>query len=190
KEELLRLAGETATWEETQPGSPEDGGHFEYEFVRASDVIPRAKNWLWEGRLLRGSLELMTGIPGVGKSQVQLSFVANVTTGSAWPDGAAGKPPANVIMVTIEDTLDKEIIPRLMAVKANLERVYFLKRIKRDNKSRMFLLNEDIDVLERMIKDIGEVGLVGIDPITAFMGKVDSHRATDVRGQLGPLADL
>src|SRR5262249_14946817 len=43
---------------------------------------------------------------------------------------------------------------------------------------------------ERMIKDIGEVGLVGIDPITAFMGKVDSHRATDVRGQLGPLADL
>jgi hypothetical protein len=42
-----------------------------------------------------------------------------------------------------------------------------------------------------MIKDIGDVRLITIDPITAYMGgKVDSHRATDVRGQLGPLADL
>jgi hypothetical protein len=33
--------------------------------------------------------------------------------------------------------------------------------------------------------------LITIDPITAYMGgKVDSHRATDVRGQLGPLAEL
>ena len=33
--------------------------------------------------------------------------------------------------------------------------------------------------------------MVTIDPITAYMGgKVDSHSATDVRSQLGPLADL
>src|SRR5262249_25213198 len=58
KEELLRLAEQTATWEETGSGSPEDGGHYEYELVRASDVVPLAKNWLWKGRLLRGCLEL------------------------------------------------------------------------------------------------------------------------------------
>ena len=28
-EELVRLAEECATWEETEPGSPEDGGHYE-----------------------------------------------------------------------------------------------------------------------------------------------------------------
>jgi hypothetical protein len=55
----------------------------------------------------------------------------------------------------------------------------------------MFLLNEDLEELERMIRHIGDVRLITIDPITAYMGgKVDSHRATDVRGQLGPLADL
>jgi hypothetical protein len=53
----------------------------------------------------------------------------------------------------------------------------------------MFLLNEDIDALEHMIKK-HDIGLVCIDPITAFMGKIDSHRATDVRSQLSPLADL
>src|SRR5262249_27480286 len=72
---------------------------------------------------------------------------------------------------------------------ANLERIWFLRRIKRDDKNRMFLLGEDLDALEHMIKK-HDAGLVCIDPITAFMGKVDSHRATDVRSQLSPLADL
>jgi AAA domain len=55
----------------------------------------------------------------------------------------------------------------------------------------MFLLSEDIEQLEVMIRKIGNVWLITIDPITAYMGgKIDSHRATDVRGQLGPLADL
>jgi hypothetical protein len=54
----------------------------------------------------------------------------------------------------------------------------------------MFLLGEDIEVLERAIKDIGNVCLVAIDPITAFMGKMNPNSVTDVRGQLGPLAKL
>jgi hypothetical protein len=35
-----------------------------------------------------------------------------------------------------------------------------------------------------------DAALVLIDPITQFMGRVDSHSATDVRGQLGPLTEL
>ena len=45
--------------------------------------------------------------------------------------------------------------------------------------------------LEQLIKQIGNVGLVCIDPITAYMGgKVDSHKTTEVRSQLGPLKDF
>jgi hypothetical protein len=58
-------------------------------------------------------------------------------------------------------------------------------------KSGCSLLGEDLAKLEEAIEEIGDVGLVTIDPITAYMGgKVDSHRATDVRNQLGPLKDL
>ena len=184
---------DTTREEPNRPGTPADGGHHarQYELVWAKDVIPRAKGWLWKGHLLRGAMELLTGIPGLGKSQVQLSYVARVSTGSAWPDGYPGKgQPANVILVTIEDSLDQEIVPRLIAAEADLNRICFLKKIKQDKKRRMFLLGEDIETLAQVIKDVGNVGLVAIDPITAFMGKVDSHRATDVRGQLGPLADL
>jgi DNA polymerase len=159
--------------------------------VCAADVVPRAMEWLWEGHLLRGSQELLTGLPGQGKSQVHTNWVGGLTTGRAWPDGRGGAPRGNVIMLTAEDCLDQIIVPRLMAVDADRNRVFVLKKIRKDNKERMFLLGEDLDELERVIKHVGEVRLITIDPITAYMGgKVDSHRATDVRGQLGPLADL
>ena len=162
-----------------------------YTLVRASDVKPRAMNWLWEGHLLRGSLELLTGMPGMGKSQVHCQIVANVTTGRPWPDGTEGTQVGSVIMLTAEDCLDQIIVPRLIAAKADLDRVHILKNIRKDDKDRMFLLTDDIEILAKAIADVGDVSLVTLDPITAYMGgKVDSHRATDVRSQLGPLAEL
>jgi len=164
-----------------------------YVLVRASDVVPRPMDWLWEGHILRGSQELLTGIPGTGKSQIHCALVAATTTGGLWPDGSNGVPAGNVIMLTAEDCLDQTIIPRLIAAGANRDRVFILRKIRKDNKERMFLLNEDLEELERSIKDTGDVRLITIDPITAYMGggkNFDSHRATDVRGQLGPLADL
>jgi DNA polymerase len=162
-----------------------------YVLIRASDIIPRAMEWLWRGHILRGSQELLTGVPGGGKSQIHCAFVAYVTTGGMWPDGCNGMAPGNVIMLTAEDCLDQTIVPRLIAAAADRDRVYILRKIRKDNKERMFLLGEDLEELERMVNQVGDVRLITIDPITAYMGgKVDSHRATDVRGQLGPLADL
>ena len=136
-------------------------------------------------------LELLTGLPGMGKSQVHCQFVASVTTGRAWPDGTNGIAAHSVIMLTAEDCLDQILVPRLIAANADLERVRILKKIRRDDKDRLFLLSEDIEILAKIIAEVGDVGLVTIDPITAYMGgKVDSHRATDVRSQLGPLAEL
>jgi len=158
--------------------------------IRASDIRPRSKAWLWEGHLLRGAQELLTGVPGLGKSQVQISFVACLTAGLPWPDKKPAGPTMSVIMLTAEDTLDQEVIPRLMAARADLTKVHILKWIKSDGKNRQFLLNEDLDQLEKIAAEIGDVGMLTVDPITAYMGgKVDSHKATEVRSQLGPLKD-
>jgi hypothetical protein len=57
----------------------------------------------------------------------------------------------------------------------------------------LFLLGEDLETLEQAVTDLGDVRLVAIDPITAFMGHgkgFDSHRASDVRSQLHPLSKL
>jgi hypothetical protein len=148
-----------------------------YVLVRASDIVPRAMDWLWSGHIARGSQELLTGIPGGGKSQIHCALVAAATTGGMWPDGCNGIPPGNVIMLTAEDCLDQTIVPRLIAAGADRARVHILKKIRKDNKERMFLLSEDLEQLEVMIRKVGNVWLITIDPITAYMGsKIDSHR--------------
>jgi putative DNA primase/helicase len=163
------------------------------ELICAKDVVIRSVAWVWYGHLARANLELMTGLPDRGKSQIHCAFASCVTTGSNWPDGKPGQAPGNVIMVTAEDTRDQTIVPRLIAAKADLSRIYFLKMIKVDDKKRTFLLGEDLEELAQTIQRIGNVALVTLDPITAFMGSnknFDSHRATDVRGQLNPLQEL
>src|SRR5262245_42157705 len=163
-----------------------------FNLVCAADVVPRKLDWLWRGHLLRGALELSAGQPGLGKSQAQCSFAAYATKGAVWPDGAPGCPPGYVIMLTAEDCLDQILVPRLIAAGAIRERVLILKSIRVDEKDgRAFLLSEDIEALEQLLLERPDVRLVTLDPITAYMGgKLDSHRTTDVRHQLGPLAAM
>jgi hypothetical protein len=162
-----------------------------YELIRASTVQIENVQWLWIGHLARGELEILTGVPDIGKSQVHCDLVARVTSGRDWPDGAKGSPPSDVIMLTAEDNTAHTVCPRLAAAGADLDRVHILNKIRKDNRNRMFLLQEDLDVLEHILTSNPAIALVTIDPITAYMGgKLDSHRATDVRNQLGPLKEL
>jgi hypothetical protein len=162
-----------------------------YEAVRASDVAMRPLQWLWQGHLLRGAQEMTAGIPGSGKSQLQCALAACVTKGTPWPDGQRGPKPASVIMVTGEDCLDQVAVPRLLAAGADLNRVHFLKAIKTDAKSRSFLITEDVEKLEALIAEVGDVALVCIDPLTAFMGGgTNPNSFTEVRHQLAMLKEL
>ena len=148
KEELLARCEAAERWQ----GSG-------YVLVRASDIVPRPMDWLWQGHILRGSQELLTGVPGGGKSQIHCAIVSYVTTGRTWPDGCNGAPAGNVIMLTAEDCLDQTITPRLIAAGADRDRVFILKKIRKDNKERMFLLSEDIEELEhRYIHPLCQIG--------------------------------
>jgi hypothetical protein len=196
----LKAGGDLTDWAEADPahdhaallarieGSQPATG---YDLVRASAVVRRAVQWWWPGHLARGELEILTGIPDIGKSQIHCSYVATMTTGRDWPNKAKGPPACDVVMLTAEDNTAHTVCPRLAAAGADLDRVHILSKIRKDNKNRMFMLQEDLDVLEHILASNPNIGLVTIDPITAYLGgKLDSHRATDVRNQLGPLKDL
>jgi putative DNA primase/helicase len=89
--------------------------------------------------------------------ELQSSQVACVTTGRKWPDGSDGIPPGRVIMLTAEDNLSQTVKPRLLAAGADCNRVFFLPRIRKDNKNRMFLLAQDFDELEEYLRNGGPV---------------------------------
>src|SRR5262249_25465254 len=81
--------------------------------------------------------------------------------------------------------------PRAEAAGADLTKIAVLKSaVVKNGKKKSFNLGEDLDVLSDAIKKVGDVGLVTIDAITSYMGKIDSHRNTDVRMILEPLASF
>jgi hypothetical protein len=148
-----------------------------------------AQRWLWHEHLPIGALELTAGKVGIGKGLLLCGLIARITTGREWPDGSPGPEPGSVIILTAEDRAE-DYQRRLAAAGANLHKAHVLEYVRRNGRDELFLIAQDLDKLEQACRDLGDTKLVGIDPITAYMGTgrgFDSHRATDVRAQLHPL---
>jgi hypothetical protein len=157
--------------------------------VRLSDVVPREVEWLWPNRIALGKLTVIAGHPGLGKSQTTIYVAAQVTHGRPWPNGEGRAPGGNVVMLSAEDDAADTIRPRLDAAGGDPARVHVIEAIRDDKGGqRGFDLVRDIARLRQVVDDIGEVRLIIIDPISAYLGgKVDSHRNADVRAALAPL---
>jgi putative DNA primase/helicase len=92
-------------------------------------------------------------------------------------------------MISAEDAVADTIRPRLEAAGADLRRVSVLEAIEEEEGERSFNLKQDLAVLQNEIEEFGDVVMMVIDPITSYMGEnVDSHRTSDVRAVLEPLA--
>jgi hypothetical protein len=170
----------------------------ELESVCASSIEIQVYDWLWSDRFAIGEIGLIVGMPDEGKGQMLAYIAGRVTRGLEWPNNEGCAPPGNVILLTAEDDIKKTVVPRLKAAGADLNRIEIVKmmhdRDAKDSKpiKRMFSLITDLDRLREKIIARGNVKLVEIDPVSAYLGlgKVDSYRTSDVRAVLGPLKDL
>ncbi len=55
---------------------------------------------------------------------------------------------------------------------------------------RSFNLKTDLSHLGELLEELGDVALVVIDPISAYLGNTDSHKNADTRALLAPLGKL
>jgi hypothetical protein len=175
---------------------PFDGGE-RAAYKRMSEVTPRRIEWLWADRVAIGKPTIVAGDPGLGKSMITNAYMAAVVSqGGRWTDGASCQR-GSVIIVSGEDDPEDTLYPRLQAAGADLNKVCFFQGIGRGEspaeaaagKTRAFTL-ADVQVLRDMIREIGDVRLVVIDPIGAFVGNSDSHNNAEVRGLMAPIATL
>jgi hypothetical protein len=157
--------------------------------VLLQDVQPESVTWLWPGRLGAGKVALLVGDPGLGKSWIALDLAARLSTGRTMPDGCGGADgPGDALLLSAEDGMADTIRPRLDALGANVARIHALTLV-RAGQHELAVSIADIDALELAIRKTG-ARLVIVDPLSAFLGAVDSHRDGAVRGLLAPVAAL
>jgi hypothetical protein len=154
-----------------------------------STVCQRPITWLQQYRMARGKLSLCDGDPGLGKSLISLDLCARITSGRPFPDGSPAVDPANVIILSGEDSDDDTVLPRLRAMGADLNRVFqFNQEFMR--KFGGFRLPSLCSSLELAIQET-QAAFVVIDPVTAFFDTtINLHNDASVRRALTPLTNL
>ena len=175
----------------------------EADFIWGDKVKVEFIDWLWPNRYPLRMLSIMAGIGGVSKSTLLLYMIAQITTGRPWIDDPPGtlREPADCILLSAEDQPGDIIIPRLMAMQANLSRVCILKGKKitmDDGKTGLVGIDNlskdksgDLDMLLEVLDKVPNPKLVGIDPYTSYMGtKADSNDNIAVRSFLRPLGEI
>ncbi len=178
------------------PSSDKQQQQVEYEFhlLHGAELIPKKQEWLWPGRIPYGTLTMLIGITAVGKSHLYLDICARVTTGDRMP--LSHEPRLDrrrrVLIVCTEDRVEHTLVPRLMAARADMSQVMFLRHLKgADGNTRSLDLTQDMPRIKQCLDDYPDIGLIVLDPITENMGsKIDSHNNTATRAVLGPLMDL
>ena len=161
------------------------------EVICMADVKPSEIEWLWPNWIAIGKVSVLAGEGGRGKSTILCDLAARTTTGDRWPDAAAASLPGGVIILAAEDDVEDTLAPRLMAVSADMARVYVIRSVRDENQRRRgFSLQADLHRLEDEIRKRGNIRLIIIDPVSSYLGQVDSHRNSDVRAVLEPLGEM
>jgi hypothetical protein len=173
-------------WEEYR------NGHHENEVpllvgIKASEVITKPVEWLWDKRIPKGKLTMFDGDPDVGKSVITMDLAARVSTGRTFPDGAPCEA-GNVLIVNVEDAKDDTIVPRLKAHGADLERITILDGMPTEDGVRLLDLPEDVPSLEASVEH-HEASLLVIDPVLTMLSG-DAYKDTEARKALTPLRDM
>ncbi len=151
--------------------------------IRPFSEVPDEKlEWLWYPYICLGTLGLLDGDPGDGKSQFTGWLVSEVSRGRVLPNGTK-IPPANCFLFNFEDLPGAVIKKRLEANGADLERVFI--------QTKTFKLTPEMaDWLDGEIAK-ADPRLVILDPIQAFItGDVDASNNVDVREFMERLKDI
>ena len=152
-----------------------------------ADIKAEHIKWLWKNRIPEGKLSLIVGDPGIGKSFFTIFMAAHVTTGKPWPGSFAPIEVGKVLMLSAEDGLVDTVRPRADAAGADAKKIYVIEGYK---EGRLLNLSRNLDKLEDALKEDRKIKLIVIDPLSAYLGRTDTHRDSEVRQTLAPLSFL
>jgi putative DNA primase/helicase len=156
--------------------------------VKGSEITPTNIRWIWKGWLAEGKLEILAGAVSAGKTTISLEFAATITREGTWPDGTKAER-GDVLVWSGEDDPADTLLPRFLAAGGDRDRIHFVKDLIVDGKKRPFDPSSDMGALTRAAQSMSDLKLVVVDPVVLMVAG-DSHKNTEVRRSLQPLAEL
>jgi len=162
-------------------------------FTPASEITPRPVLWGWQDRLPTGTVSLIAGREGIGKSLFLIDLTAQLTRGTL--PGVFYGSPRGVVYCATEDSWQHTIAPRLIAAGADLERVFraeveTIEATTGTSRAVELSLPRDCEQLAVKVKEHG-VAMIALDPLMSAVDRtVDTHNDREMRTVLEPLAQL
>ncbi len=157
-----------------------------------SEVVPENVQWLWQGRLAQGKLNLIEGDGGEGKSMILDDLAARLSANLPLPDGSANPfgVPVKVVLLMAEDDAADTIIPRILAAGGDPANIIILDTIPDEDGGHFPTIPDDLDHIEHVVTAAAARALV-IDPLVSYLSaEVNSHNDHSVRRALAPLPGL
>lgn len=160
-----------------------DEGRLHLKMLDAT--TPVKAEWAWKNKLPLGALTLMAGREGIGKSTVVFNIAARMSKGEL--EGDLFGIPKGVVIVATEDSWESKIAPSLIFAGVDASRVGYVESSTSDWVNDV-ILPDDLDEIEAMCAQV-DAGLLVFDPLTSRLAKdLDTHKDSDVRRGLEPLA--
>ncbi|MEH6794024.1 MAG: AAA family ATPase [Rhodococcus sp. (in: high G+C Gram-positive bacteria)] len=156
--------------------------------TRGSDVKTRRVQWIMPDWIPAGSLTLLAGREGLGKSTIAASICASITRGMT--EGELAGTPRNVLYIHTEDAREFTVAPRLRAAGADMDRVLFVDVQTDTTDDGTLILPLDTLALEKVIVK-HDVAFVVLDAATSSMSsELSGKDDRAVRQYLEPLSQL
>ena len=141
---------------------------------RLSDYESEENRWLWEPYIAQGTVSLIAGLGGKGKSFLSTAIAAAVTRGLPLPGDVAHLPPSNVLLKNAENHLRRMIRPRADIVNADADRIILLD----EEEKRLTLTDDRIESV--IVQE--NIALAIIDPLQAHLPHgVSMNNAESIR---------
>lgn len=136
--------------------------------------------WVIEGVYKRGTINLIAGDPGIGKSFLTLELAARVS-----------HEGEQVLLLSAEDDPDDTIAPRCIAHDADTRNIRLFEGfLDAEGYTEPFHLGTDMDRFQRFVTCLRNVSLIIIDPISAYMSPAAARSDTVARAEVMRLKRL
>jgi hypothetical protein len=146
--------------------------------TRLSDIQMRSIEWLDKPLWQRSAFHLFVGRKGVGKGTYLAMLMAKMTRGELYDK------PMNALIISTEDSASIDVKPRVIAADGDDQRIHVV--------NEHLKLPDDIPALRDLALEIGDIGMLVIDPIGNHTMRAKTGDDGEIRhaiSQLNGLAD-